>query len=67
MSRRRSDRCTGTRRRAGPLLVPDRHADVVRVTYDDQTFSSEVGVGEPGGLDLDQIEARKSMLETDGA
>jgi cytochrome P450 len=44
-----------------------RHADVVRLTRDDQTFSSEVGGANLEELDADQIEARKSMLETDGA
>lgn len=44
-----------------------RHADVVRVTRDDQTFSSEVGGVNLEELDPAQIEARKSMLETDGA
>jgi cytochrome P450 len=44
-----------------------RHADVVRLTRDDQTFSSEVGGANLEELDAEQIEARKSMLETDGA
>lgn len=44
-----------------------RHADVVRVTRDDKGFSSEVGGVSLEELDEDQVEARKSMLETDGA
>jgi len=43
-----------------------RHADVVRVTRDDETFSSEVGGANLEELDAEQLEARKSMLETDG-
>jgi cytochrome P450 len=44
-----------------------RHADIVRVTRDDQTYSSEVGGANLEELDEEQIEIRKSMLETDGA
>ncbi len=43
-----------------------RHADIVRVTRDEQTFSSEVGGANLEELDDEQIEVRKSMLETDG-
>lgn len=44
-----------------------RHADVVSVTRDEDTFSSEVGGANLEELDAEQIDARKSMLETDGA
>ena len=44
-----------------------RHADVVRVTRDAQTFSSETGGANLEELDAEQLEARRSMLETDGA
>jgi cytochrome P450 len=44
-----------------------RHADVVAMLRDDETFSSEVGGANLEELDAEQIEARKSMLETDGA
>jgi cytochrome P450 len=44
-----------------------RHADVVAMLRDDKTFSSEVGGANLEELDAKQIEARKSMLETDGA
>lgn len=44
-----------------------RHADVATVTRDEETFSSEVGGANLEELDDDQIDARKSMLETDGA
>ena len=44
-----------------------RHADVVTVTRDEDTFSSEVGGANLEELDAEQIDARKSMLETDGA
>jgi cytochrome P450 len=43
-----------------------RHADVVRMTRDDATFSSELGGANLEELDPQQIEARQSMLETDG-
>ncbi len=43
-----------------------RHADIVRVTRDEQTFSSELGGANLEELDAEQIEVRKSMLETDG-
>ena len=42
-----------------------RHEDVVAVHKDTQTFSSEVGATALEDLDPDQIEARKSMLDTD--
>ena len=44
-----------------------RHADIVNVTRDEETFSSEVGAVNLEELDADQLEIRKSMLETDGA
>jgi cytochrome P450 len=44
-----------------------RHADVVAVDRDAATFSSERGGANLEELDDEQIEARKSMLETDGA
>jgi cytochrome P450 len=44
-----------------------RHADVAAVTRDEETFSSEVGGANLEELDDEQIEVRKSMLETDGA
>ena len=40
--------------------------DIVRVLRDTETFSSEKGTVNLEELDADQIEARKSMLETDG-
>jgi cytochrome P450 len=43
-----------------------RHADVVRVTRDAQTFSSQLGGANLEELDAEQIDARRSMLETDG-
>ena len=44
-----------------------RHADIVAVGRDDDTFSSEVGAVSIEELDEEQLEIRKSMLETDGA
>jgi cytochrome P450 len=44
-----------------------RHADIVRVTRDEETFSSELGGANLEELDDEQLEVRKSMLETDGA
>jgi cytochrome P450 len=44
-----------------------RHADVVALDRDAATFSSERGGANLEELDDDQIEARKSMLETDGS
>ena len=44
-----------------------RHADIVAVSRDEETFSSEVGAANLEELDADQLEVRKSMLETDGA
>jgi cytochrome P450 len=44
-----------------------RHADIVNVTRDEDLFSSEVGGANLEELDEEQIEIRKSMLETDGA
>ncbi|MGY1813360.1 cytochrome P450 [Blastococcus sp. SYSU D00820] len=43
-----------------------RHADIVKVTRDEETFSSELGGANLEELDAEQIEVRKSMLETDG-
>ena len=43
-----------------------RYHDIVRVLRDTETFSSERGTVNLEELDDDQIEARKSMLETDG-
>ena len=43
-----------------------RHDDIVRVGRDDETFSSEIGAVNLEELDADQLEMRKSMLETDG-
>lgn len=43
-----------------------RHADVVRVTRDEATFSSEAGGANLEELDDEQLEVRRSMLETDG-
>jgi len=44
-----------------------RHADIVAVGRDDDTFSSEIGAVSIEELDEEQLEIRKSMLETDGA
>ena len=44
-----------------------RHADIVAVTRDEATFSSEIGAANLEELDDAQMEIRKSMLETDGA
>jgi cytochrome P450 len=44
-----------------------RHADIVSVTRDEESFSSEVGGANLEELDEEQVEVRKSMLETDGA
>lgn len=44
-----------------------RHADIVAVGRDDDTFSSQVGAVSIEELDEEQLEIRKSMLETDGA
>jgi cytochrome P450 len=44
-----------------------RHADIVAVDRDEETFSSERGAVGIEELDADQLEIRKSMLETDGA
>ncbi len=43
-----------------------RHADVVRVVRDAQTFSSQAGGANLEELDDEQLEVRRSMLETDG-
>lgn len=43
-----------------------RYHDIVGVLRDTETFSSERGTVNLEELDADQIEARKSMLETDG-
>jgi cytochrome P450 len=42
-----------------------KHADVIAVSKDWQTYSSEVGATALEELDAEQIEARKSMLDTD--
>lgn len=44
-----------------------RHTDIVRVGRDDTTFSSQRGAVSLEELDEDQLEMRRSMLETDGA
>ncbi|CAN5544869.1 cytochrome P450 [soil metagenome] len=43
-----------------------RYHDIVSVLRDTETFSSERGTVNLEELDAEQIEARKSMLETDG-
>jgi cytochrome P450 len=43
-----------------------RHADIVSVSRDEATFSSEIGAVNLEELDAEQLEIRKSMLETDG-
>jgi len=44
-----------------------RHGDIATVTRDEATFSSEVGGANLEELDEEQVDVRKSMLETDGA
>lgn len=44
-----------------------RHRDIVAIGRDDVTFSSEKGAVAIEELDDEQLAARKSMLETDGA
>jgi cytochrome P450 len=44
-----------------------RYEDIVAIERDDVTFSSEVGATSLEELDDEQLEIRKSMLETDGA
>lgn len=44
-----------------------RHADIVAVTRDQETFSSQLGAVSLEELDARQLEIRRSMLETDGA
>src|SRR3978361_2289609 len=44
-----------------------RHADIVSTLRDDATFSSEVGAVSLEELDSEQLDVRRSMLETDGA
>ncbi len=44
-----------------------RHADIVGVSRDEATFSSEIGAVNLEELDQRQMEIRKSMLEMDGA
>jgi len=44
-----------------------RHEDVVKVGRDDATFSSQKGAVSLEELDDEQLELRRSMLETDGA
>lgn len=44
-----------------------RHADIVSVSRDEATFSSEIGAVNLEELDQRQMDIRKSMLETDGA
>lgn len=43
-----------------------RYKDIVGVLRDTETFSSEKGTANLEELDQEQMEARKSMLETDG-
>lgn len=43
-----------------------RYNDIVKVLRDTETFSSEKGAVSLEELDEDQLEARKSMIETDG-
>ena len=43
-----------------------RYHDIVNVLRDSQTFSSQVGAANLEELDEEQMEARQSMLETDG-
>jgi len=43
-----------------------RYQDIVRVLRDTETYSSEKGTANLEELDEEQMEARKSMLETDG-
>ena len=44
-----------------------RHADIVAVTRDEETFSSQIGAVNLEELNAEQLEVRRSMLETDGA
>jgi cytochrome P450 len=44
-----------------------KHADIVATLRDDETFSSEVGAASLEELDQEQLDVRRSMLETDGA
>lgn len=44
-----------------------RHADIVTIGRDDVTFSSQRGAVSLEELDDEQLELRRSMLETDGA
>lgn len=44
-----------------------RHEDIVKVGRDDVTFSSQKGAVSLEELDDEQLELRRSMLETDGA
>ncbi len=44
-----------------------RHADIINVSRDEVTFSSEIGAVNLEELDDAQLEIRKSMLEMDGA
>ena len=43
-----------------------RYHDIVRVLRDTETYSSEKGTVNLEELDEEQMEARKSMIETDG-
>lgn len=43
-----------------------RHVDVLAVDRDDRTFSSERGAVSIEELDSEQLEVRKSMIDTDG-
>ncbi|MEY5144761.1 MAG: hypothetical protein RL745_122, partial [Actinomycetota bacterium] len=43
-----------------------RYHDIVNVLRDANTFSSEVGAANLEELDQEQMDVRKSMLETDG-
>ena len=44
-----------------------RQQDIVAIGRDDDAFSSEIGSANLEELDSEQLEIRKSMLETDGA
>lgn len=43
-----------------------RYHDIVKVLRDPETFSSQVGTANLEELDQEQMDARRSMLETDG-
>lgn len=44
-----------------------RYQDIVKVLRDSETFSSEAGTANLEELDQEQMDARRSMLETDGS